>query len=152
VRLAEVAEQTVLRHLARADARGVDLGARGIEDGAGATVQANVALIEGMLDNLIDNALRYGGRTLTVELAGTVLSVVDDGPGIPPDAQRALLQRWAQGAAGLQLGQGAGLGLSIVARYAQLLGATFTLQNDAATGGLRASIAFPDQGGGSALR
>ncbi|RZI77781.1 MAG: sensor histidine kinase [Variovorax sp.] len=143
VRLAEVVEQTVLRHLARADARRVDLGARGIEDGAGATVQANAALIEGMLDNLIDNALRYGGRTLTVELAGTVLSVVDDGPGIPQDAQRALLQRWAQGAAGLQLGQGAGLGLSIVARYAQLLGADFTLQNDATTGGLRASIAFP---------
>lgn len=143
VRLAEVVEQTVLRHLARADARGVDLGARGIDDGTGATVQANVALIEGILDNLIDNAFRYGGRTITVDLAGTVLSVVDDGPGIPPEAQRALLQRWAQGNAGLQLGQGAGLGLSIVARYAQLLGATFTLQNDMATGGLRASIAFP---------
>ncbi|RZL95533.1 MAG: sensor histidine kinase [Variovorax sp.] len=149
VRLAEVVEQTVLRHLARADARGVDLGARGIDDGPGATVQANVALIEGLLDNLIDNALRYGGRTLTVELAGTVLSVVDDGPGIAPEAQRALLQRWSQGAAGLQLGQGAGLGLSIVARYAQLLGASFTLQNDTTTGGLRASVAFPDEAGGA---
>ena len=71
VHLAELVEQTVLRHLARADARGVDLGARGIEEGAGVVVQSNAALIEGVLDNLIDNALRYGGRTITVELAGT---------------------------------------------------------------------------------
>jgi two-component system sensor histidine kinase TctE len=142
VRLADIVEQTVLRHLARADARGVDLGARGIDDGQGATVHANAALIEGLLDNLIDNALRYGGRTITVELAGTVLSVVDDGPGIAPEAQRDLTQRWTQGAAGQKLGHGAGLGLSIVSRYAQLLGARFSLQNDAVTGGLRASVAF----------
>ena len=150
VRLAEVVERTVLRHLVRADARGVDLGARGIDDDAGVTVQANVALIEGILDNLIDNAFRYGGRTITVELAGAVLSVIDDGPGIPPEAQRDLLQRWAQGPAGLQLGKGAGLGLSIMARYAQLLGAGFTLQNDAVTGGLRASVAFGQPGGAGA--
>ena len=108
------------------------------------------ALIEGILDNLIDNAFRYGGRTITVELAGAVLSVIDDGPGIPPEAQRDLLQRWAQGPAGLQLGKGAGLGLSIMARYAQLLGAGFTLQNDAVTGGLRASVAFGQPGGAGA--
>jgi len=142
VHLAELVEQTVLRHLARADARGVDLGARGIEDGAGVVVQSNAALIEGVLDNLIDNALRYGGRTITVELAGTVLSVIDDGPGIPQDARRDLMQRWAQGAAGHKLGEGAGLGLSIVSRYAGLLGAVLTLENDAVTGGLRASVAF----------
>lgn len=142
LRLADIVEQTVLRHLARADARGVDLGARGIDKGPGPTVHANAALVEGLLDNLIDNALRYGGRTITVELAGAVLSVVDDGPGIAPEAQRDLMRRWAQGAAGQQLGQGAGLGLSIVARYAQLLGAEFSLRNDTATGGLRASVTF----------
>ncbi|WP_218510056.1 sensor histidine kinase [Variovorax sp. dw_308] len=146
VRLAELVEQTVLRHLARADARGVDLGARGIEEGAGVVVQSNAALIEGVLDNLIDNALRYGGRTITVELAGTVLSVVDDGPGIPQEARRDLMQRWAQGAAGHKLGEGAGLGLSIVSRYAGLLDAVLTLDNDAVTGGLRASVAFPARG------
>lgn len=138
VRLDQLVEQTVMRHLARADARGVDLGARGLDDPV--TVQANVALIEGILDNLIDNALRYGGRTLTIELAGTTLSVVDDGPGIAPEAQRDLVQRWSQGAAGQKLGQGAGLGLSIVSRYARLLGAQLTLENDAVTGGLRVSL------------
>lgn len=140
VRLDRLAEEAVMRHLARADARGVDLGAVGLEEAV--TVQANAALIEGILDNLIDNAMRYGGRTITIELAGRTLSVLDDGAGIPVDAQRDLVQRWSQGAAGQKLGQGAGLGLSIVARYASLLGAELTLENDATTGGLRVNVAF----------
>ncbi|MDQ0611594.1 two-component system sensor histidine kinase TctE [Variovorax sp. W1I1] len=139
VRLDVLAEQTVLRHLARADARGVDLGARGLDDGV--IVMANEALVEGILDNLIDNALRYGGRTITVELAGRTLSVIDDGPGIPLEAQRDLMQRWAQGPAGEKLGQGSGLGLSIVSRYAELLGAELRLEA-AEPVGLRVSVAF----------
>lgn len=142
VQLDMLAEQTVLRHLARADARGVDLGARGLDEG-GVTVLANEALVEGILDNLIDNALRYGGRTITVELAGRTLSVIDDGPGIPIEAQRDLMQRWAQGPAGQKLGQGAGLGLSIVARYAELLGAELRLEAAEPTG-LRVSVTFGD--------
>ena len=139
VRLDVLAEQTVLRHLAKADARGIDLGARGLDDDV--TVQANEALVEGILDNLIDNALRYGGRTITVELAGRTLSVIDDGPGIPIDAQRDLMQRWAQGPDGQKLGQGSGLGLSIVSRYAELLGARLTL-GAAEPSGLRVSVEF----------
>jgi two-component system sensor histidine kinase TctE len=136
-----LAEQTVLRHLARADAHGVDLGARGLDERV--TVLANEALVEGILDNLIDNALRYGGRTITVELAGRTLSVIDDGPGIPLEAQRDLMQRWAQGPAGQKLGQGSGLGLSIVARYAELLGAELRL-DAAEPAGLRVSITFAE--------
>jgi len=52
------------------------------------------------------------------------------------------VQRWAQGPAGEKLGQGAGLGLAIVARYAQLLGAELTLANASAGGGLRVSLTF----------
>ena len=139
VRLDELAERAVMRHLARADAQGVDLGAVGLEEPV--TVQASTALIEGILDNLIDNALRYGGRTVTIELSGRTLGVVDDGPGIPEIAQRDLLQRWAQGADGQRLGQGAGLGLSIVARYAELLGAALRLEA-AEPSGLRVSVTF----------
>ncbi|VTU12791.1 Sensor protein QseC [Variovorax sp. SRS16] len=143
LRLDQLAEQAVLRHLARADARGVDLGARGLDDAV--TVQANAALVEGVLDNLIDNALRYGGRTITIELAGRTLGVVDDGPGIPPELQRDLTQRWSQGPAGHMLGQGAGLGLAIVARYAKLLGAELMFAKATDEGGLRVSLAFgPD--------
>lgn len=139
VRLDQLAEQTVLRYLARADARAVDLGARGLDEPV--TVQANAALIEGILDNLLDNALRYGGRTITIELDGTRLSVIDDGPGLSDTARHDLMQRWTQGPAGQKLGQGAGLGLSIVARYAQLMGARLTME-PAVPKGLCASVTF----------
>lgn len=148
--LAPLVGQAVLRHLDKADARGVDLGARGLDDGAqDAHILADTALIEGILDNLIDNALRYGGPTLTVELttpADTghcVLAVVDDGPGIPDAARRDLMQRWTQGREAVQLGQGAGLGLSIVARYAQLLGSELQLESADHGRGLRASLVLP---------
>ena len=148
VRLDVLVGDTVLRHLAKADARGVDLGARGLDEGEPGdfTVLADAALIEGILDNLIDNALRYGGKTITLDLAATpthcTLAVVDDGPGIPEAAQRDLMQRWAQGPDGQKLGQGAGLGLAIVARYAQLLKATLSLATAGPQGGLRVELVF----------
>ncbi|RCW64807.1 sensor histidine kinase [Pseudorhodoferax soli] len=143
--------QTIVRHLDKADARGVDLGARGLDDAddAAFTVWADAALVEGILDNLVDNALRYGGRTLTIALQDTpardacVLAVVDDGPGIPASARQALMQRWAQGRDGEKLGQGAGLGLSIVARYAQLLGSELRLDSGEDGRGLHASVTLP---------
>ncbi|MBU2287363.1 MAG: HAMP domain-containing histidine kinase, partial [Gammaproteobacteria bacterium] len=140
LRLDEIAQQAVLRHLASADAKGVDLGASGLDQPV--SVRGDGALIEGILDNLIDNALRYGGRTVTVDMAGSTLSVVDDGPGIPAAELGDWLQRWAQGPAGRQLGQGAGLGLAIVTRYAQLLGAELSLAPASPTGGLRVSVRF----------
>jgi two-component system sensor histidine kinase TctE len=140
LRLDELVEQAVLRHLARADAQGVDLGALGLDEPV--TVQANAALVEGILDNLIDNALRYGGRTITIELAGRSIAVIDDGPGIAPELQRNLLQRWSQGPAGQKLGQGAGLGLAIVARYAALLDAQLRFDKASEAGGLRVSVDF----------
>jgi len=143
--------QTIVRHLDKADARGVDLGARGLDEASDEdfTVCADAALVEGILDNLVDNALRYGGRTLTIALQHTlardacVLAVVDDGPGIPASARQALMQRWAQGRDGEKLGQGAGLGLSIVARYAQLLGSELRLDSGEDGRGLHASVTLP---------
>jgi two-component system sensor histidine kinase TctE len=140
VRLDLLAEQAVMRHLARADAQGVDLGARGLDTPV--TMQANTALVEGILDNLIDNALRYGGRTVTVELAGPTLAVSDDGPGIPKAAQRDLVRRWAQGPDGQKLGQGAGLGLAIIARYATLLDAQLSFGTTPGSTGLRVELSF----------
>jgi two-component system sensor histidine kinase TctE len=113
----------------------------GFEGSMAAVVFAPAAELRSVFDNLIDNALRYGGRTITVELAGQTLSVIDDGPGIPLEAQRDLMQRWAQGPAGEKLGQGSGLGLSIVSRYAELLGAELRLDAAEPTG-LRVSVAF----------
>jgi len=152
LRLDQVVRNTVLRHLARADAASADLGASGLD--AAITVVGNEALLEGALDNLVDNALRYGrssegeGARITVALnveddGRVVMSVTDEGPGIPPEAAQRLLQRWAQGAAGEKLGQGAGLGLAIVSRYAQLMGAEFELDSGPGHLGLQARLVFP---------
>lgn len=132
--------ESVSQLMVLADARRVDIG---FEGSIAPVVQAPAAELRSVFDNLIDNALRYGGRTITVELAGRTLSVIDDGPGIPLEAQRDLMQRWAQGPAGQKLGQGSGLGLSIVARYAELLGAELRL-DAAEPAGLRVSITFAE--------
>ncbi|RZJ56481.1 MAG: HAMP domain-containing histidine kinase, partial [Acidovorax sp.] len=137
--------EVVLRYLPRADALGVDLGAEGLDHAV--AVQANLALVEGILNNLLDNALRYGrGQppritvSLHTEAAHAVLCVADNGPGVGLDLAGQLQQRWAQGGPGLQLGQGAGLGLSIVARYAQLMGGRLEL-GDADAGAHGAGLA-----------
>lgn len=148
---APLLRQAVLRHLDKADRQGADIGARGVDapEADALRIDADGALVDAMLDNLIDNALRYGGRMITLDLAAApdadgdvTLAVIDDGPGIPESARRALLQRWSQGADGQKLGQGAGLGLAIVARYAQLLGARLLLEDAPAPGGLRAALVF----------
>ncbi|UJB65862.1 sensor histidine kinase N-terminal domain-containing protein [Acidovorax sp. YS12] len=159
VALDALVQETVLRFLPRADAAGVDLGAQGLEQPV--VVQGLPLLIEGVLSNLIDNALRYGqppgGETprVTVALARAgeggagsgegevLLSVIDNGPGIAAPQCQALRQRWVQGREGERLGEGAGLGLGIVARYAELLGARLELLPAPEGRGLRVQLVFP---------
>ncbi|MEY4726399.1 MAG: hypothetical protein RLZ36_1026 [Pseudomonadota bacterium] len=126
--------EAVLRFLPRADAAGVDLGAKGLDHAV--HVQGNAALIEGILNNLIDNALRYGRAAsgeshITVSVAQTyqqvTLSVTDNGVGVPHDKLQQISQRGVQGVAGEALKAGMGLGLAIVATYAKLLGARMSL-------------------------
>jgi two-component system sensor histidine kinase TctE len=140
--------EAVMRFLSRADAVGVDLGAKGIDHAV--VVQGNAALIEGILNNLIDNALRYGraedGEShITVSLSQTyervVLSVTDNGPGVLPEKLKQISQRWVQGSAGEALKAGMGLGLAIVGSYAKLLGARVEL-TPAEPCGFCASVVF----------
>ncbi|WP_295856033.1 sensor histidine kinase [uncultured Xylophilus sp.] len=153
VLLDEVARDAVLRFLPRADAARVDLGARGLDEPV--AVRAHPALVEGIVNNLIDNALRYGGATdgsrstITVALsvqaeAGTArLTVVDNGPGIGAAQRDHLQQRWARGPEGAWLKQGTGLGLAIIGRYAALMDAPFTLADGPEGRGLAASVLLP---------
>jgi two-component system sensor histidine kinase TctE len=150
--LDEVVRDSLMRHLHRADALSVDLGvdfAQGLDTPV--WVLAQRALLEGALDNLIDNALRYGVpadgglRHVTVALtqpeAGAVcLSVIDNGPGVSDAQREQLLQRWAQGSAGEALKQGSGLGLAIVAEYARILGAQLSMGRPASGPGLQVSL------------
>jgi two-component system, OmpR family, sensor histidine kinase TctE len=146
VALDALVSDAVLRFLPRADAARVDLGARGVDQPVWAF--ANSALIEGILNNLIDNALRYGcspegGGQITVSVVdapqAVVLSVIDNGPGVTPEQLKKLTQRWVQGSAGEALKEGSGLGLAIVSAYVQLLGAKVSMQTESPHG-LRVSV------------
>lgn len=147
----------VLRFLSRADTAGVDLGAKGIDHTV--TVLGNAALIEGILNNLIDNALRYGradsGEShITVSVEQTyqhvMLSVTDNGMGVPSDKLQQISQRGVQGAAGEALKAGMGLGLAIVSTYAKLLDARvdMTLVQPQ---GLNVTVTFPQPPAGTLM-
>jgi two-component system, OmpR family, sensor histidine kinase TctE len=150
VALDAAVREAVLRYLRRADAAGVDLGALGID--VQVWVEAEPTLLEGILNNLIDNALRYGtgggsppAITVAVERRAdeVVLSVQDNGPGVPHEQQLALAERGAQGEAGQLLGEGVGLGLALVAQYARLMQARMRLRTADSAGGFVCEIAFP---------
>lgn len=153
VALDELVRDAVLRFLPRADAAGIDLGALGID--APVTVRADASLVDGILNNLLDNALRYGGGsedqppavTVAVEQRPNqvVLSVQDNGPGLPGEVQARLVRRGAQGETGELLGEGVGLGLALVAQYARLVNADMALGTGEDGRGWRCEISFPTQ-------
>lgn len=145
-----VVRDVVLHFMPRADAARVDLGVRGLDTPV--QIEGNVALVEGALNNLLDNALRYGRAsgeqpsTVTVELKASPdaveLSVIDNGSGLGPQERQQLMRRGVRGLNAERLGQGAGLGLAIVARFAQIMHAGFELGPAPGGAGLRATLTF----------
>jgi two-component system sensor histidine kinase TctE len=148
LRMDELVRRILLPFVARADAAGIDLGAEGLDTPTLAL--ASPILLEGALTNLIDNALRYGRGgsppTLTVAIEQraphVLISVTDTGPGLDPKQREQLKRRWAQGVAGVKLGAGAGLGLAIASRYAELMGGSLQLEVGPGGRGVRAVIAL----------
>ena len=111
------------------------------------------ALVQVLLRNLIDNALRYSPAAASVHVtvrgasaeAAAQVVVEDSGPGLPPEAQARLGERFYRV---LGSGQtGSGLGWSIVRRVARLYGIGITLQASPALGGLQVSLYWPNQSG-----
>jgi two-component system sensor histidine kinase TctE len=142
--LAGLVADGVQAFVERAAARGIDLGFA-LEP---ATVDGDVFLLRDLLDNLVDNALRYTppGGSVTVRCGttpgGTVLEVEDDGPGIPPAQRARVFERFVRLApeAGTT---GSGLGLAIVRDIARLHGARVELGDGAGGKGARFTIHFP---------
>ena len=109
-------------------------------------VQAQPALLDAMLANLVDNALRYspeGGHvtvTVTSDGARGLFTVDDNGPGIPPEARERVFERFYRLAGDTE---GTGLGLAIVREIATAWGAEVLLDRPpGADGGLRAQVRF----------
>jgi len=85
-------------------------------------VTADRLRLEQALTNLVDNALRHGGGSITVSAVrqnGTAeLHVVDEGAGFGPDFLPQAFERFTRADEGRE-GEGSGLGLAIVATIAR---------------------------------
>ncbi len=133
--ISEVLEQEPHR-----DAIEVDLGA--LPD-----VPADRVAITRVLNNLLQNGFRYGGGQLTIRTSVSadeqqvLLSVLDGGPGIPPDQIDKLFQPFTQGDQA-RATQGSGLGLAIVKRIVDAHSGSIRLSNRP-DGGLRVDIRLP---------
>ena len=92
-----------------------------------ALVVADPTRMTQVLDNLVTNALRYGGPHVEVravrEGAHVVLTVTDDGDGIPDDLRDSLFDAYVHGTSSHSLG-GSGLGLLIVRQLCEAMSGT----------------------------
>ena len=112
-----------------------------------APVVADPALLDDLLSNLVDNALKYSpaGGAVTIG-TGTqegrpFLEVEDTGPGIPEAERQRVRQRFYR--LPNSRGHGSGLGLAIVDEIARLYGASVAIESAAGGVGTRVSLLFP---------
>ncbi|GGQ88964.1 sensor protein CseC [Streptomyces asoensis] len=84
--------------------------------------------LERVLFNLLANAARHGKPPIQVTVEGRVIRVRDHGPGFPGDLLAEGPSRFRTGSAD-RAGHGHGLGLTIAAGQARVLGARLTFRN-----------------------
>jgi two-component system phosphate regulon sensor histidine kinase PhoR len=133
VQLAPLAESVLDLFRDRAAEKGIALQADVPER---LRANADRRALEQVLVNLLDNAVKFtpqGGRvTLLGDGLGpmVMLSVVDTGPGVPPEHQARIFERFYRADAGRSrdLG-GTGLGLSIVKHLSQAMGGEAGLES-----------------------
>jgi two-component system OmpR family sensor kinase len=113
----------------------------------GLEVEADEALLCRALDNLLDNARKYGGGTpldLEARREGVeaVLAVRDHGPGIPPEELGRVFDPFFRGEGARGQASGFGLGLSLARRVAEAHGGAARAEN-AEGGGTRIELRLP---------
>jgi PAS domain S-box-containing protein len=84
--------------------------------------------IERIVENLLMNAVRHTEEDRRIWLivlpheGGVRITVEDDGPGVPPELRAAIFEPFRQGPTQSPHAPGTGIGLSLVARFAELHG------------------------------
>lgn len=132
--LCDLARSVVQDWVQAAFARRIDLGFEDVEEPI--TLNGNATMLRELMNNLIDNALRYTqeGGSVTVRIladtgrAQAILEVEDNGPGIAPTERTHVFERFYR-ILGSQV-EGSGLGLAIVREIAQNHGAAVDIFNN----------------------
>ena len=133
VDVADFLHETAARWFLAADRKGRHIDVSAPDSGQ---VMADPSLLRRVVDNLIDNAVRYAPEGTTVRLraypanSGWNLEVADDGPGVPLEYREHLFERFARpdGARARDAG-GAGLGLALSAAIAKAHGGSLELSD-----------------------
>ncbi len=140
--LNDLARQAVRDHWAGCHRQGIDLGV----ECAPRPVRVHGIdwQLQEALNNLIDNACRYGAQRITLRTHAqpTMLEVEDDGPGIPESRRLLVLRPFHRGVEG---GEGSGLGLAIVDSIARAHGARLELTQGPNDSGLIVRLRFSEE-------
>lgn len=111
------------------------------------SVVGNRRLLEEMLANLVDNAIRYTQQGGNVIVSGdsfgdrVVVTVEDNGPGIPEKEMNQVLERFYRGEDATS--EGSGLGLAIAREIALLHRGSIVLSRGSDVSGLRVTVEIP---------
>jgi two-component system, OmpR family, sensor histidine kinase TctE len=143
VDLQSIINEVAARFFDRALQSGIDLGV----DAKSVSIRADPSLLDDLLSNLVDNALKYTstGGSVTASAGEKngrpYLAVVDTGSGIPEAERQRVRQRFYR--MPNSRGHGSGLGLAIVDEIARLYEASMTIESGANGAGTRVLIQFP---------
>jgi signal transduction histidine kinase len=132
----------------------VDLGDHSVEvEDTDAIASVDAGQFERIVENLVTNAAKYTppGTTIWVRLqreaGGLLLTVDDQGPGVPDGMKAAVFEAFRQGDSSMQHAPGTGIGLSLVARFAELHGGRAWVE-DRAGGGASFRVHLSDTSSG----
>ena len=98
-------------------------------------VFADVALVERVLQNLMDNALKFTppGGSVAIQLKnrpkGVEIRISDTGPGIPESEQSHIFERYRKSTSVENIKVGTGLGLAIVKKILEIHNAAIQVQS-----------------------
>lgn len=146
VDLSDIAEESMQRLKRRAESRGISLSSD-VEKGA--YVKGSESLLDEMITNLVDNAIKYTDRggwakvSVKNDVNSVVLTVSDNGIGIPEEDKEHVFERFYRvDKSRSRASGGTGLGLSIVRHAAIYHNARIELDSRIGKG-TRISVIFP---------
>lgn len=141
---------TDLRELARTVLEELDIGGRSVRIEASRVVcGVDAPKVERIIENLVINALKHTADDASIWVriqdtaGGALIKVEDDGPGVPDGLKEAIFKPFTQGPSRSSHSQGTGIGLSLVARFAQLHGGRAWVE-DRPEGGASFQVFLPN--------